>query len=381
MVSMEALRDAIAGAIRSRVGGPGGRARIEEVFSADGPRWFDRARPIWEVHADSSMFIGGIRAVLLQSLHPLAMAGVAQHSDFRSDPWGRLQRTADFLTRTTYGTVEQAEAACAQVRAVHRRVVGVAADGRRYAANDPHLLAWVHIAEVDSFLTAHRRFGKRPLDRTERDQYVADMAVVGRALGVVEPPRSVAALRAQLAGFRPELEATPEAREAARFLVAPPLAPRGPRPVQRAGRGRRRPLAAVGPPRPAAPARSGGRCRGRAARRRRAHAADPLGAGTERSGVRGGLRLTTASTEREHPPVRPEPPRPRPRPRPRPASPDPRCRRRRGRPGRPRTRAALALQRRLRRAVRERRRSVRWRRWRCSERRAAPSRWSWPSSG
>ena len=96
-------------------------------------------------------------------------------------------------------------------------------DGRHYAANDPHLLAWVHIAEVDSFLTAHRRFGKRPLDRTERDQYVADMAVVARALGVVEPPRSVAALRAQLAGFRPELEATPEAREAARFLVAPPL--------------------------------------------------------------------------------------------------------------------------------------------------------------
>ena len=223
MVPVEALRDAIAAAIRSRVGGPGGRARIEEVFSADGPRWFDRGRPIWEVHADSSMFIGGIRAVLLQSLHPLAMAGVAQHSDFRSDPWGRLQRTADFLTRTTYGTVEQAEAACAQVRAVHRRVVGVAADGRRYAANDPHLLAWVHIAEVDSFLTAHRRFGKRPLDRTERDQYVADMAVVARALGVVEPPRSVAALRAQLAAFRPELEATPDAREAARFLVAPPL--------------------------------------------------------------------------------------------------------------------------------------------------------------
>jgi uncharacterized protein (DUF2236 family) len=169
------------------------------------------------------MFIGGIRAVLLQSLHPLAMAGVAQHSDFRSDPWGRLQRTADFLTRTTYGTVAQAEAACAQVRAVHRHVVGVAADGRRYAANDPHLLAWVHIAEVDSFLTAHRRFGKHPLNRTEADQYVADMAVVARALGVVEPPRSVAALRAQLAGFRPELEATPEAREAARFLVAPPL--------------------------------------------------------------------------------------------------------------------------------------------------------------
>ena len=206
-----------------------------------------------------------------------------------------------------YGTVEQAEAACAQVRAVHRRVVGVAADGRRYAANDPHLLAWVHIAEVDSFLTAHRRFGKRPLDRTERDQYVADMAVVARALGVVEPPRSVAALRAQLAAFRPEARGHARGQGGGSLPRRAALAPRGPCPLQRAGRGRGRPVATVGPPRPAASTRPGGRCRGGAAGRRRAHAADPLGAGTERSGVRGGLRLTTASTEREHHPMRPNP--------------------------------------------------------------------------
>src|SRR5256885_2577846 len=100
------------------------------------------------------MFIGGIRALLLQSLHPLAMAAVAQHSDYKGDPWGRLQRTSYFLAVTTFGRTEDAMAAIARVRAVHARVTGFAADGRPYAASDPHLLTWVHIAEADSFLRA-----------------------------------------------------------------------------------------------------------------------------------------------------------------------------------------------------------------------------------
>jgi len=225
------VRQLVADAIRARVGGPTGQAHARELFESEGPRWFGPDRAIWRVHADASIFVGALRALLLQSLHPLAMAGVAQHSDFREDPWGRLQRTARFLAGTTYGTAAQAEVACATVRRVHGRVHGIAPDGRSYDANDPHLLLWVHIAEADSFLAAHQRFGARPLDRAEQDQYVSDLARVARELGVPDPPLTVEALRAQLAAYRPELATTAEAREAARFLLLQPpvpLAARGP---------------------------------------------------------------------------------------------------------------------------------------------------------
>jgi uncharacterized protein (DUF2236 family) len=170
------------------------------------------------------MFMGGLRALLLQSLHPLAMAGVAGHSGYRGDPWGRLQRTSHFLAVTTYGSAADAERAVARVRGVHARVRGTAPDGRAYAANDPHLLAWVHLAEVDSFLAAYQRYGQHPLDAESRDGYVADTAVVARALGVLDPPETEAELGEQLAAYRPELRGTPEARAAARFmLLNPPL--------------------------------------------------------------------------------------------------------------------------------------------------------------
>ena len=170
------------------------------------------------------MFVGGVRALLLQSLHPLAMAGVAAHSGFKGDPWGRLQRTSHFLAVTTFGASDDAEAMVARIRAVHETVTGTAGDGRRYAASDPHLLRWVHIAEIDSFLAAHQRYGRDPLDADGRDGYVADTARVAEALGVEDPPRSEAELRAQLIGYQPELRGTPAAREAARFiLLNPPL--------------------------------------------------------------------------------------------------------------------------------------------------------------
>ncbi|WP_264082244.1 oxygenase MpaB family protein [Nocardioides jiangsuensis] len=152
------------------------------------------------------------------------MAGVAAHSGFKGDPWGRLQRTSHFLAVTTFGTAEDAEAMVRRIRAVHATVVGAAPDGRPYAASDPHLLRWVHVAEVDSFLAAHQRYGAAPLDAAGRDGYVADTARVAEALGVVDPPRTEAELRAALEEYRPELASTPEAREAARFiLLNPPL--------------------------------------------------------------------------------------------------------------------------------------------------------------
>jgi len=187
----------LANSLRDKVVGDGAEDKARAIWLARGDRWFRDRDPIWRVHDDASMFVGGLRALLLQSLHPLAMAGVAGHSGYRSDPWGRLQRTSEFLARTTFGTVADAEAAVASVRAVHERVRGRTPDGRPYAASDPHLLGWVHAAEADSFLAAYRRFGASRLAPTEEDEYIA---------------------------YRPELEGSPAAHDAARFLLLrPPL--------------------------------------------------------------------------------------------------------------------------------------------------------------
>ncbi|MEV5427925.1 oxygenase MpaB family protein [Streptomyces sp. NPDC052701] len=219
------LRDRLGRAIFTRVAGPQGPDNRARIHGAPGPRWFGPDRPVRRVHGDAAMFIGGLSALLLQSLHPLAMAAVAGHSGFRGDPWGRLQRTSTFLAVTTYGPAEGAEEACARVRAVHDTVRGTSPDGRAYSAADPHLLCWVHIAEVDSFLRAHQRYGARPLDDEECDGYVADMARVATALGVPDPPTNRAGLAARLAAYRGELRATAEARGAARFLVLNPPVP------------------------------------------------------------------------------------------------------------------------------------------------------------
>jgi uncharacterized protein (DUF2236 family) len=218
------VRGRIGAAIFARVAGPEGPSRRRVINAAGGERWFPDGRPIRRVHGDSSMFIGGIRALLLQSLHPLAMAAVAGHSGYRGDPWGRLQRTSYFLAVTTFGRASDAQHAIVRVRAIHQRVTGIAPDGRPYAASDPHLLTWVHIAEADSFLRAHSRFGAQPLDQAGRDGYVADLARIGAALGVPDPPRSEAELAARIARYRGELAGTAQAREAARFLLLnPPL--------------------------------------------------------------------------------------------------------------------------------------------------------------
>ncbi len=221
---MRTLRASVGGALFSRVAGPDGPAVRRRIHQTPGPRWFDEGAAIRRVHGDASMFIGGMRALLLQSLHPAAMAAVAAHSGYRGDPWGRLQRTSTFLAMTTFGPARQAEQLIETVRRVHESVRGVTPDGLPYAASDPHLLRWVHVAEVDSFLAAHQRYGERPLDRAGCDEYVAQASRVARALGAEQPPESVAELQRQLEAFRPELRATPAARETAKFLlVRPPI--------------------------------------------------------------------------------------------------------------------------------------------------------------
>jgi uncharacterized protein (DUF2236 family) len=222
---VEEVRNAIGARLFARVAGPEGPDRRDRIHNTPGPRWFNEDRPIRAVHGDASMFVGGVRALLLQSLHPLAMAGVAAHSGFKGDPWGRLARTSHFLAVTTFGPADDAAAMVRRIRSVHATVVGTAPDGRPYAASDPHLLRWVHIAEIDSFLAAHQRYGRHKLDAEGRDGYVADTARVAEELGVLDPPRDEEQLRAQLEEYRPELAGTPAAREAARFiLLKPPLA-------------------------------------------------------------------------------------------------------------------------------------------------------------
>ena len=217
------LRRRLGEALFARVAGPEGPANRAR-FAAPGPRWFEADRPIRRVHGDAAMFVGGLRALLLQSLHPQAMIAVAQHSDYRGDPWGRLQRTSTFLAVTTFGTAQDAQLAVDQVRRIHRHVTGTGPDGLAYRADDPHLLRWVHVAEADSFLRCHQRYGARPLDEAGCDGYVADAARIAVALGVPDPPRTRAELAEALRAYRPELRAIPEAREAARFLLwTPPL--------------------------------------------------------------------------------------------------------------------------------------------------------------
>jgi len=217
-------RAGLAKTLRDRIGGDGFNATHEQIWFTPGERWFSESDVIWQVHSDTAMFIGGIRALLLQSLHPVAMLGVSEHSGYRGDPWGRLQRTSTYLATTTYGTVADAERSIRIVRAIHGRVRGTTPGGKPYRADDPHLLGWVHAAEVDSFVTAFQAFGPRRLSAAEVDAYVRQSGTVAARLGVVEPAQTWAEHEALLAAYRPELKSTPAARDVAQMLLRnPPL--------------------------------------------------------------------------------------------------------------------------------------------------------------
>jgi uncharacterized protein (DUF2236 family) len=179
----------------------------------------------WRVHADPSMALAGLRALFLQAVHPLAMAGVAEHSDFREDPWGRLFRTADYVSVTTFGTTADAQRAGAKVRGIHRRLSGIEPEsGRTYQVSDPDLLRWVHCVEVESFLTTAVRSGLR-VSRADRDRYYAEQTV-GSTLVGLDPttvPGSVDEMASYFHDIRPELHVTAEARRTAKFILWPPM--------------------------------------------------------------------------------------------------------------------------------------------------------------
>lgn len=211
---------------RTRVSGePSGvPAWVRDVATVgEGPGWFEPEGVVWCVHGDLATLVGGIAALLGQASHPLALAGVQQHSSYQDDPWARLAGTARWLAITTFGSAQLAEREAARVRGTHRRVTGSAEDGRPYAASDPALLRWVHLAFTDAFLASHRRLGR---DLSKRfgprwdDTYVADWARSAEALGATDLPTTAQELVDAVAAERPLLGPVP--RDLRAFLAAPP---------------------------------------------------------------------------------------------------------------------------------------------------------------
>ncbi len=221
-ISMNAVRTAIAAQVRAITGAGDGAIDLRRPPGDDG--LFGPGSVSWRVHGDfSSMMIGGTAALLVQMLHPAALAGVWDHSNFRRDMLGRLKRTAQFIAGTTYGGTAEAERLIDHVRHIHDRVHGTLPDGTRYDANDPHLLTWIHVAETDSFLRGYLRYRDPGLSRADQDRYFAENVVVAQRLGAVDVPDSRAAVDAYLVAIRPELRFDERTRTVRDALLRQPL--------------------------------------------------------------------------------------------------------------------------------------------------------------
>lgn len=207
---------AVTNAVRSRLATP-----IRQALGIDAESGVGRSPGVY-LHHDPASLVGGLRSLLVQVLHPSVAAAVAEHSRYRDDPWGRLRRTVSYIRETTGTSDERAGVAIGQVAAVHAGVVGTRSDGVAYRADDPHLLAYVHAAEVESILVAVRRYGQRELSEEDADRYVSEMARAAERLGAELVPHNQAELHEILDGYRDELGGSSEAREVARFLVLAP---------------------------------------------------------------------------------------------------------------------------------------------------------------
>ncbi|MEJ5112165.1 oxygenase MpaB family protein [Erwinia billingiae] len=229
---------------------PSFRDRIQQqVFRLNGLAMneFDLSKPagdpglygpdsvIWRVHGDfSSMLCGGISALLMQMLHPLALAGVWDHSTFRSDMMGRLRRTSQFIAVTTFGNTVDAQTLIERVKRIHLQVTGVDAQGVEYAASDPRLLTWVHVAETSRFLASHVRYKNPQLSLAEQDRYYAEAAVVAEALGAEQVPKSVEDVEAYLLAMQPQLRCDERTREVLSILMNAPAPSWQARPAMKA---------------------------------------------------------------------------------------------------------------------------------------------------
>jgi uncharacterized protein (DUF2236 family) len=196
------------------------RARGEAPVKRRPDGLFGPGAVAWRVHGDvTSMMVGGVTGLLLQMLHPAVLAGVWDHSNFRADMHGRLRRTARFIALTTYGGRDEAQAVIARVRGIHDRVRGTLPDGRPYAANDPALLAWVHVTEAVSFLSSWVRYAEPGMPAADRDRYFAEMAQVARALGADPVPVTYNEARRLIETTRPALLCDARTREVARLVL------------------------------------------------------------------------------------------------------------------------------------------------------------------
>ncbi len=209
------------------------RARGERPVARRPDGLFGPRSVAWRVHGDvTSMMVGGVASLLLQMLHPAVLAGVWDHSNFRTDMQGRLRRTARFIALTTYGGRDEAEAVIAHVRAIHDRVRGTLADSTPYAANDPSLLAWVHLTEATSFLGAWVRYAEPGMSGADQDRYFAEMAQIADALGADPIPRSRSEARRLFTTMQPHLRSDARTREVARLVLTQPAPRRLAEPVQ-----------------------------------------------------------------------------------------------------------------------------------------------------
>lgn len=187
----------------------------------------------WRVHGDvTSMMVGGVSGLLLQMLHPAVLAGVWDHSNFRNDMQGRLRRTARFIALTTYGGKAEAEAVIARIRGIHDHVHGTLPDGQPYSANDPSLLAWVHVTEATTFLDAWIRYGEPSMSIADQNRYFAEMAQVGSALGADPVPRTRSEARELFRAMQPSMRVDARTREIARLVLMQRVANRIVGPLQ-----------------------------------------------------------------------------------------------------------------------------------------------------
>jgi uncharacterized protein (DUF2236 family) len=217
----ERVRASIARGVTDLTSGSG--PRLDYSNPPGDPGLFGPDSACWQVHSDfTSMMTGGISALLLQTLHPLALAGVWDHSTFRTDILGRLRRTATFIAGTTYGNRADALALIDRVKGIHPHVTGIAPDGRAYRADDPVLLTWVHVAEVSSFLAAYLRYANPSLSEAHQDRYFAETASIARMLGARDVPATRAQIERYLADMRPQLQASERTREVVRVLKNAP---------------------------------------------------------------------------------------------------------------------------------------------------------------
>jgi uncharacterized protein (DUF2236 family) len=231
---MNPIRHAIRAQVQS-VMRPGGTSEDPGLIRPPGDDGlFGPGSAVWVVHSDfTAMMIGGVSSLLLQMLHPAALAGVWDHSNFRADMHGRLRRTARFVGITTRGSTEAAEAAIARVRSIHDRVTGVLPDGTPYAANDPALLTWVHVAEAYSFLGGYLRYRDPSFPAARQDAYLAEMAMLAERLGARNVPATRRDVASYLRDMRPALQSDARTRDVAQTLLGQPANSVSAAPLQR----------------------------------------------------------------------------------------------------------------------------------------------------